>query len=59
MCIKGFVSMHVTFGLTKASDKDETSSWLYCAPGVRRKIMKYLAEEIEIVLVFKNTKQEN
>ena len=26
MCIEEFVSMHVTFGLTKALDKDETSS---------------------------------
>lgn len=26
MCVKEFVCMHVTFGLTKALDKNETSS---------------------------------
>lgn len=52
--------MHVTFGLTKALDEDETSrSWLSCAPGVGGKIIKYLAAEIEVTVVFMNTKQEH
>ena len=59
MCGKEFVCTNcVTFGLTKALDEDETSNWLYCAPGCSsEKAMKYLAAEIEIMLVFKNTKQ--
>lgn len=51
--------MHVTFGLTKALDKDEAGSLLYCAPGVQRKMSKRLAAGSAITLLFKSTKQSH
>lgn len=59
MCAKEFVCTPVTFGFNKSIGRGWNEQLTLLSPQVfvGKKAMKYLAAEIEIMLVFKNTKQ--
>lgn len=58
MCAKEFVCTRVTFGFNKSIGRGWNKQLTLLRPRCSsEKAMKYLAAEIEIMLVFKNTKQ--